>query len=220
MVSLLWWWEKKYIFPGETITVVIILEIWLGNVRMLKDRKKPFNKLSLSHLNSTLTNYQWLDFFLAKRTPNIRVLIPVLFFFRLTLGKLKSPREKKFNIKTMPTPGTIAISLLSACLRSSCISPSPNQYIVPVPRDLKTHMSIEKYGKYVDVWEKKTHGHFTMYIKNIFSKNYLLQLILLNYAKIVCRTEEGHSAFEAALHDTWMLLHEIPSQTRAIQYIL
>lgn len=81
MVSLLWWWEKKYIFPGETITVVIFLEIWLGNVRMLKDRKKPFNKLSLSHLNSTLTNYQWLDFFLAKRTPNIRVLIPVLFFF-------------------------------------------------------------------------------------------------------------------------------------------
>lgn len=141
-------------------------------------------------------------------------------FFLLTLGKLKSPREKKFNIKTMPTPGTIAISLLSTCVRSSCISPSPNQYIVPVPRDLKTHMSIEKYGKYVDVWEKKMHGHFTMYIKNIFSKNYLLQLILLNYAKIVCRTEEGHSAFEAALHDTWMLLHEIPSQTRAIQYIL
>lgn len=142
------------------------------------------------------------------------------FFFLLTLGKLKSPREKKFNIKTMPTPGTIAISLLSACVRSSCISPSPNQYIVPVPGDLRIHMSIEKYGKYVDVWEKKTHGHFTMYIKNIFSKNYLLQLILLNYAKIVCRTEEGHSAFEAVLHDAWMLLHEIPSQTRAIQYIL
>lgn len=66
------------------------------------------------------------------------------------------------------------------------VSPSPNQFIVSVSRELKIHMSIEN-RKYVDshrerkgeregeseMIKRKCSRHFTVYIKNIFSKLFI-----------------------------------------------